>query len=437
MPPADTTLATPVTVRLGLLGCGTVGAALVELIAAQADAIAARTGITLRIERIAVRDLTKDRGLDLAPEVFTTDVDSVIENVDVVVELMGGIEPAATLIRRALDAATPVVTANKALLAQHGSELFEAADRSKADLLFEAAVAGGIPIVRPMRESLLGEPVQRILGIVNGTTNFILTRMAEEGATYDDALAEATALGYAEADPTADVGGFDAGAKIAILAAIAFGAHVTADDVYHEGIERITAADVAYAADTGRVIKLVAVAESDESGIALRVHPVLLPLTHPLAAVRDSFNAVFVEGDAVGELMFYGRGAGGNPTASAVLGDIIDAGLNTLRGTHASMGTFTNVVVRSIDELACPFYITLEVLDRPGVLAAVAGAFGDRNVSIASMTQDGLGDEARIALVTHVAREADVRATLADLRELGPVRHVGSVIRLLDAEDTR
>lgn len=427
--------AAPRPIRLGLLGCGTVGAALVQLVQAQADDIAARTGVALEVAGIAVRDTSRDRGIDVLPGVVTNDVEAVVDGADVVVELMGGVEPAGTLIRRALAQGTPVVTANKALLAEHGAELFELADANGVDLLFEAAVGGGIPIVRPMRESLLGEPVHRVLGIVNGTTNYILTRMAEAGASYVDALAEAQVLGYAEADPTADVEGYDAGAKIAILAAIAFGARVTSADVHHEGISALTAEDMAYAEATGRVIKLVAVAERADAGLALRVHPVLLPGTHPLAAVRESFNAVFVEGAAVGELMFYGRGAGGNPTASAVLGDVIDAALNALRGTHASMGTFTPVPITPIDDLECAFYITLEVVDRPGVLAAVAGAFGARNVSIASMNQDGARDDARIAFVTHVAREADIRATLADLHELDAVRHVGSVIRLLGDED--
>jgi len=330
-------------IRVGLLGCGTVGGALVELLQAQGDAIASRTGIRFEVTRIAVRDASRDRGLGLPAEVFTTDAAGVATDpdVDVVIEVIGGVDPARDLVLDAIKAGKPVVTANKELLAQVGADIFAAAEAAGVDVLFEAAVAGGIPLVRPLRESLLGEPVDQVLGIVNGTTNYILTRMSEGGESYADALADAQALGFAEADPTADVEGYDAGAKIAILASIAFGAKVVADDVYHEGISGLTADDIAFAASRGMVVKLLAIAErieGDPPSIGVRVHPVMLPGTHPLAAVRESFNAVFVRGSAVGELMFYGRGAGGNPTASAVLGDLIDAALNLRKGAHASIG---------------------------------------------------------------------------------------------------
>jgi len=428
-------------IRLGLLGCGTVGASLLELIDAEAADIEARTGLRLDVVRIAVRDLSKPRG-DVDPERLTTDAAALVTDpdIDIVVEVMGGVEPARHLILDALKAGKPVVTANKELLAADGAEMFAAAEAAGVDLLFEAAVAGGIPFVRPLRESLLGEPIQRVMGIVNGTTNYILTRMTEGGASYADALAEAQALGYAEADPTADVEGYDAGAKIAIVACIAFGVQVTSADVHHEGISGLTAEDIAYATRKGHVVKLLAIAERagpDGEAISLRVHPVMLPSTHPLAAVRESFNAVFVQGGAVGDLMFYGRGAGGRPTASAVLGDVIDAGLNMRKGSSASLGQLGPAQLHPMDDLHSEYYINLDVVDRPGVLAAVAGAFGTNRVSISSMEQEGLGDEARLVFVTHLALERDVRATLAELRELDAVRHVGSVIRVLGPEGER
>jgi len=426
-------------VRIGLLGCGTVGGSLVELIAAEADVIAARTGLQLAVTKVAVRNPDRARAGNLPAAAFTTDAMSVVSDpdVDLVVEVMGGVDPARTLILDALKNGKPVVTANKELVAKAGAELFAAAEAGGVDLLFEAAVAGGIPLVRPLRESLLGEPIRRIMGIVNGTTNYILTRMTEAGASYAEALAEAQELGYAEADPTADVEGHDAGAKIAILASIAFGVEVTADDVHLEGISGLTADDIAYATRKGYVIKLLAIAEHAPvagAPIAVRVHPVLLPSTHPLAAVRESFNAVFVEGGAVGDLMFYGRGAGGQPTASAVLGDVIDAAVNRRQGSSAHLGALGRAQIASIDDLRSEYYINLDVTDRPGVLAAVAGVFGNHSVSISSMEQEGLDDEARLIFVTHGALERALRATLAELRDLPDVRHVGSVIRVLGTE---
>jgi homoserine dehydrogenase len=431
--------ASPTPVRIGLLGCGTVGAAFVRLIEARRADIARRTGLELTVTRIAVRSLSTDRGLAVDPSIFTTDAASVATDpdIDVLVELIGGIEPANELIHAALAAGKPVVTANKALLAQHGPDLFTAADEAGLDLLFEAAVAGGIPLVRPLRESLVGEPIRRVMGIVNGTTNYILTRMTEGGSTYADALAEAQALGYAEADPTADVEGYDAGAKAAIIATIAFGVRVVADDVYHEGISQITAEDIAVATRLGYRIKLLAVCEAfgDDidapTEVGVRVHPVLVPMTHPLASVRDSFNAVFIEGASVGDLMFYGRGAGGGPTASAVLGDVVDAAGNRARGTHAPLGTFEKARIRSVDEVSSAYYLSLEVADRPGVLAQVATVFGDFGVSIRSMEQAGLDAEARLLFITHVACERDMQATIRALRELDAVQRVGSVLRVV------
>jgi homoserine dehydrogenase len=428
------------TVTLGVLGCGNVGAALVELVRTRADEIRDRTGVDLRIGAVAVRSASKERTAEIDPAVLTTDAHRVVVDpaIDLVVEVIGGIEPARELISTALKHGKPVVTANKELLANVGAELFAEADSAGVDLLFEAAVAGGIPIIRPLRESLVAEGVSRVMGIVNGTTNYILTKMTEEGWSYSEALAEAQSLGYAERDPTADVEGYDAGAKAAIIATIAFGSKVVAGDVFHEGISGITSADIEFATRLGFVIKLLAIAEQFGDGsVAVRVHPTMVRGEHPLASVRDSFNAVFVQGDAVGDLMFYGRGAGGSPTASAVLGDVVDAAANLAKGSHATIGSFGKAVLRPIDDLASAFYVNLEVLDRHGVLAKVAGVFGSHEVSIRSMEQesleqsaDGPAGTARLIFITHSAKEADVRATLHDLRGLAEVVAVGSVLRV-------
>ena len=423
-------------VKIGLLGCGNVGAALVGLIDEQADAIAARSGVRLEVARIAVRSTAKERPVELEPGILTTDADSIVSDpgIDVIVELIGGIEPARTLIRTALAAGKPVVTGNKELLANVGAELHEAAASAGVDLLFEAAVAGGIPLIRPLRESLVGERLLRIMGIVNGTTNFILTRMTERGSSFQEALAEAQTLGYAERDPTADVEGYDAAAKAAIIASVAFGVHVVAGDVYREGISSITAADIAFAGRLGYVVKLLAIVESLDGEVAVRVHPAMVPIQHPLATVRESFNAVFIEGDAVGELMLYGRGAGGRPSASAVLGDLIDAASNLGRGTRAAPREVAKARIRPIDELSSQYYLNLEVADRPGVLAAVAGVFGAHDVSIKAAEQEGLGDEARLIFITHTARERDMQATLHGLHALDVVDRVGTLLRVIGGD---
>jgi len=428
-------------IRVGLLGCGVVGGSLVGLLAARGDDIEARTGLRFQIGPVAVRDLDKSRPVDLDASHLTTDPTSVVDDpdVDVVVELMGGVEPARSLVAKALANGKPVITANKALLAAVGSELFAIADSAGVDLLFEAAVAGGIPFIRPLRESLAGEHISRVMGIVNGTTNYILTKMSEEGADYAEALAEAQTLGYAEADPSADVEGHDAAAKAAIIGSIAYGSRITIDDVYVEGITGITPDDIRQAAKLGYVIKLLAIVESfGVDGIAARVHPTMVPDTHPLASVRESFNAVFVQGAAVGDLMFYGRGAGGGPTASAVLGDLIDAAGNLIKGTHATITTHDPAPILPIDFLRCEYYLNLDLYDRPGALAAVAGIFGQRGVSIRAMEQiatdeEGPDGEARVLFITHTAREADLRATLDDLRQQPHVGKVNSVLRVLSA----
>jgi homoserine dehydrogenase len=428
------------TVRVGLLGCGNVGAPLAALVADQADEIAARTGVRLEIAAVAVRSASKERSVDLPAGLLTTDAAAVVDDpaIDVVVEVIGGIEPARTLVLAALRAKKPVVTGNKELLANHGAELFEAADAAGVDLLFEAAVAGGIPLIRPLRESLVGERITRVLGIVNGTTNYILTKMAEEGAAYAEALVEAQELGYAERDPTADVEGYDAGAKAAIIASIAFGARVVAGDVYHEGISGLTPSDIEYATKLGYVVKLLAIAERDPAGgaggpgaIGVRVHPAMVPRTHPLASVRESYNAVFIEGEAVGSLMFYGRGAGGSPTASAVLGDLIDAAANLRKGAHATLGSLAEATIRPIDDARSEYYLNLEVADEPGVLAQVAATFGAHGVSIRAMEQEGLGEGARLVFITHDAMERHVQATIQDLRELDAVTRVVSMLRVI------
>ncbi len=420
-------------VRVGILGCGNVGAALIALLRGRQAEIRARTGLTLEVARVAVRSVARERPVAFDPGVVTHDAAAVVDDpsIDVVAELIGGIEPARELITAALKSGKPVVTANKELLANVGAELFAVADAAGVDLLFEAAVAGGIPLMRPLRESLVGERIRRVMGIVNGTTNYILTRMTEDGASYHDALAEAQSLGYAERDPTADVEGYDAGAKAAIIASVAFGARVVAGDVYHEGIAGITTADIAFAGRLGYVVKLLAIIEQTDGEIGVRVHPAMVPSDHPLASVRDSYNAVFVEGDAVGNLMFYGRGAGGAPTASAVLGDVVDAAANLRRGTCGSLGVLGKAVIRPIDEVETAYYLTLEVADRAGVLAEVAGVFGRHGVSIKAMEQEGLGDEARLIFITHIARERAMQATLGALREIDAVDRVGTLLRVV------
>ena len=418
---------------IGLLGCGTVGGALVDLLDARRATITARTGVELRIGAIAVRDTAKHQDRLADPSLLTTDTAAVVADpeVDIVVELIGGTDPALTLVRTALENGKPVITGNKELLAAHGPELYAAAAEHGVDLLFEAAVAGGIPLIRPLRESLVGEDISRVMGIINGTTNYILTKMSQEGADYADALADAQALGYAEADPTADVEGYDAGAKAAIIASIVFGVDVRSSDVQHEGISSITAADIDTAKRLGYVIKALAVIERADGEVAVRVHPAMVPTGHPLANVNDSFNAVFVEGATVGDLMFYGRGAGGGPTASAVLGDLVDAAVNVANGAAARLSITEKASLRSVDELSSQFYLTMVVSDEPGVLAQVATVFGTHGVSIQVMEQSGTGGDAELCLILHETTEAALHATLDELDGLNVVRGIGSVIRLV------
>jgi homoserine dehydrogenase len=421
------------TVRVGLLGCGHVGAAVARMLHDHAQDIALRTGMRLDVTRIAVRDPAKDRGVPVAAGAFSDDPAAVVADpeVDVVAELLGGLEPARSLVLQAFEARKPVVTANKELLATHGAELFEAAFRCDVDLLYEASVGGGIPLIRPLLESLAGERITRVMGIVNGTTNYILTRMTEDGSSLADALAEAQTLGYAEADPTADIEGFDAAAKAAILASIAFDARVVAGDVYREGISRVSAEDISNAGRLGYVVKLLAIAEAADGAVSVRVHPAMIPTSHPLAAVRLSFNAVLIEGERVGELMLSGRGAGGDPTATSVVGDLIEAARNLRHGGRsAGAARARERRVLSIDETSGQHCFLLRVDDRPGVLAAIATAFAEHQVSIKSVWQDGEGVEASLVLVTHRAAERSLRACAERLRGLDVVREVASVIRV-------
>ena len=425
-------------VRVGILGCGNVGTALVRLLDANADLITRRSGVRIVVTRVAVQNLTKERSVTFGPGVLTNDGELVVADpdVDVIVEMIGGIEPARSLILSALKSGKPVVTANKELLANFGEELFEVAATAGVDLLFEASVAGGIPLIRPLRESLVGERIRRVTGIVNGTTNYVLTRMTEERCSLADAVAEAQELGYAEPDPTADIDGFDAAAKAAIIASIAFGARVVAGDVSREGIRNVTADDIGAAAELGYVVKLLAVTEEHDGAVSARVHPAMVPVGHPLASVRGSFNAVFIEGEAVGELMLLGRGAGGGPTSSALLGDLIDAAKNLHSGARgATVGALERRPIRPIDETSSQFYVSLDAADRPGVLATISGVFGEHEVSIQSMQQKGQGDDARLIFVTHVAREAAVAATIRAVRDLEAVKQVGSVLRVVGGEE--
>lgn len=426
------------SVRVGLLGFGTVGGSLVGLINEQRDDIATLTGLDLSVTRVAVNDLSKTRE-GLGGAVLTDNASEVIEadDVDLVVELVGSVDLAREWISQALRAGKSVVTGNKALLAAHGRELFDLAAANSAELLFEASVAGAIPLMRTLQKSLRGEPIDRIMGIVNGTTNYMLSAMTEDGADYAEILDEAQRLGYAEADPTADVEGHDAQAKAAIIATVAFGVAVTADDVPVEGISSVTAADIANASRLGYVIKLLAVVERIGDAapyeISARVNPTMVPLDHPLATVRGSFNAVFIEGGALDELMLYGRGAGGRPTASAVLGDVIEAASGVAHGTVRQLPSLGNALVRPPQAATSAFYLDLSVDDRPGVLAEVAGVFGANGVSIRSMEQEGLGAEATLAFITHQATEADMTATLEKLDSLPCVNRRGALYRVIGA----
>jgi homoserine dehydrogenase len=428
------------TLKVALLGCGVVGAAVYRLLAEQSADLTARAGAALEVVGVAVRDVSRPRGVAIAPGLLTTDAAALVArpDVDIVIELMGGIEPARSLLLTALNAGKSVVTANKALLASHSAVLHEAARRNNADIYYEAAVAGAIPLLRPLRESLAGDEVRRVLGIVNGTTNYILDKMDSSGADFAAALAEAQDLGYAEKDdPGTDVEGYDAAAKAAILASIAFHTEVTAADVYREGITQVTAADIASARTLGCVVKLLAICERCAGGVSARVHPAMIPLEHPLAAVRGAYNAVFVEAESAGRLMFYGAGAGGQPTASAVLGDIVTVVRNRLAGLRGpDASTYARLPLVPIGDALTRYFVQLDVADRPGVLAPIADAFAQQGVSIRAMRQEGRGDDANLLIVTHTAREDALAKTVASLTAMTAVRRVASVMRVEGEDDT-
>jgi homoserine dehydrogenase len=424
--------------RVALLGAGVVGGAVARLLTEHADDMAARVGAPLVITGIAVRRSGRDRSdLGVDPALFTTDADELVTRADVVVEVIGGIEPARSLILRAMEHGASVVTANKALLAEDGPALYAAAAGYGVDLYYEAAVAGAIPLLRPLRESLAGDEVRKVLGIVNGTTNYVLDKMDTTGAGFDDAVEQAQALGYAEADPTADVEGFDAAAKAAILASLAFHTRVSGTDVYREGITEVTAADVAAAREMDAVVKLLAICERGDKGVSVRVHPAMIPRSHPLAGVREAFNAVFVEADAAGQLMFYGKGAGGDPTASAVLGDLVAVARHRVGGgLGPGESSYADLPVLTMGDAQTRYHISLDVEDRSGVLAQVAAAFADHDVSIETVRQhlvaaaDGDTARANLIIVTHTATDAALSSTVERLRTLDVVRGVNSVMRV-------
>ena len=418
-------------ITIALLGGGTVGAEVARMLLENASDLEARIGAPVRLTGVAVRDVARVRP-GIPAELITADAVALANSgADIVVELMGGIEPARSLILSAMAAKSAIVTANKALLAADGATLYAAAAKNDVDLYFEASVAGAIPLLRPLRESLAGDTVRRVLGIVNGTTNFILTKMDEQGADYAEVLAEAQALGYAESDPTADVEGFDAAAKAAILAELAFHTRVTADDVHREGMSSVTASAIEAARAMGFVIKLLAVAERVDDGVIVRVHPTMVPRTHPLASVREAFNAVFIEADAAGQMMFYGRGAGGAPTASAVLGDLVAVARNlTSGGRGPRESVYADLPVLPVGDAMTRYYINLEVADRPGVLASIAQAFAAEGVSIQVVRQDGHGDDAGLIVRTHRATDGALSRTVDRLRTLDTVKSVLGVMRV-------
>ncbi|HCF70446.1 MAG TPA: homoserine dehydrogenase [Syntrophomonas sp.] len=426
--------------NVGLLGCGTVGSGVIKLLQKNAEIVAKRTGSEIVIKKVLEKDTGKCLEAGVSEEMVAGSYEEILndESIDIVVELIGGLDPAFDFITRAMNKGKHVVTANKDLIAVRGKELFDVAGQNDVDFYFEASVAGGIPIVYPLKQSLAGNRVEQVIGILNGTTNYILTKMTNEGREFSEVLAEAQQLGYAESDPTADICGYDAARKIAILSSIAFNSRVTLDDVYVEGITSITPIDINSARELGYVVKLLAIAKQNNEGqIQVRVHPAFIPSNHPLAAVNDVFNAVFVQGDAVGEIMHYGRGAGQMPTASAVVGDIIEIGRNMVHGVNARIGCtcYENKPILSINELDANYYIRMTVTDRPGVLAGIAGVFGNNNVSIASVLQKTSEQNlAQLILITHCVREQNLRDSLAVLEGMSIVNKINNVIRLEGTE---
>lgn len=424
-------------IKIGLLGLGTVGRGVYKILRDNATSLERKVGVPIRIEKILVRDVNKDRGIDLPAGLVTAEAEDILDNpgIDIVVELMGGTDTALTLVKEALARGKGVVTANKDMISVHGKELFALAEENQVDLFFEGSVAGGIPVIRPLKQCLAANRIQEVIGIINGTTNYMLTRMSAEGLNFQDVLDQAQALGYAEADPTADIEGYDAARKLAILASIAFNTRIVFSQVNVEGITRISAEDIAYAKELNYIIKLLAIAKNTPEGIEVRVHPTMIPTTHPLAAVNDVFNAIFVRGDAVGEAMFYGRGAGEMPTASAVTADIMDAARDILRDVQGIIACtcYDELPVKDMGQTECKYYIRLSVADRPGVLASIAYAFGDKEVSLASVLQKHTdGSNAEIVLVTHQVREQNLQEALNIIRHLSSVKEICNFIRVED-----
>ena len=421
------------TLKVALLGCGTVGSEVYRLLTQQSEDLAARIGARLEVAGVAVRRPGRARAVQVDPALLTADSMGLVTrpDVDIVIEVIGGIEPVRSVLLAAMKSGKSVVSANKALLAEDGATLHEAARENGADLYYEAAVAGAIPLLRPLRESLAGDEVHRVLGIVNGTTNYILDRMDTSGAGFADALEEAQALGYAEPDPTADIEGFDAAAKAAILAGLAFHTGVTAADVYREGITGVTPADIASARELGHVVKLLAICERRDGGVSVRAHPAMIPRSHPLAGVREAYNAVFVEAESAGRLMFYGAGAGGVPTASAVLGDVVAVARNLIAGTRGpDASTYAKLPTLPMGEARTRYHVSLDVADKPGVLAAVAETYARHDVSIKAVRQEGRGEDAQLVIVTHAAPDAALSRCVTELETMDSVRAVASVMRV-------
>ncbi|HBV96951.1 MAG: homoserine dehydrogenase [Peptococcaceae bacterium BICA1-7] len=422
------------TIKIGFLGLGTVGSGALRILSGNADSIAKKVGARIEVAKILVRDSAKKRGIATDPLLLTENPGDVIENsdIDIIVEVMGGTQPARDYVLEAMKRGKSIVTANKDMMAIHGKELFSAADEYGTDLLFEGSVGGGIPIIRPLKHCLAANRLQEVIGIINGTTNYMLSKMTAEGSDFADVLREAQQRGYAESDPSADVDGFDAARKLSILASIAFNTRVTLNDVFAEGITRITSEDIAYAKELKYIIKLLGIAKDTGDGVEARVHPCFIPQTHPLASVNDVFNAIFVKGDAVGDVMFFGRGAGDLPTGSAVAADIMEAARNRARGiTGISCTCYEDKTIKDIGDIESKYYLRLKVKDRPGVLASIAYALGEKNVSIASVLQKHTdGDMAEIVLVTHLVRERYIQSALKIIEELSAVGEISSMIRV-------
>lgn len=423
-------------VKIGFLGLGTVGSGAYKILTGNSKNITKKVGGNLEIAGILVKNLTKNRGFEVDPQLLTDKPEDIIDNpeIDILVEVMGGIDLAREYVLRGMKNGKSIVTANKDLLAVHGKELFEAAEANQVDILFEASVGGGIPIIRPLKHCLASNRMQDIMGIINGTTNYMLTKMTSEGTDFDTVLKEAQEKGFAEADPSSDIEGYDAARKISILASIAFNTRVTFHDVYVEGITGVTKEDIAYAKELNYLIKLLGIARDTEQGIEVRVHPCFVPVSHPLASVNDVFNAIFVRGDAVGEAMFYGRGAGDMPTGSAVTADIMEAARNKMKnitGLHCTC--YEDKPLKPMGQVECKYYVRLKVQDRPGVLASIAFALGDKNVSLASVLQKHTdGNMAEIVLVTHSVKEQNIQDALSMVEKLAAVDKICSLIRVVE-----